>query len=185
MQKRKKILEFIIFCTILFTAGCNQIAQKESKSKMERVMITEKNKADDEVQIRQQMDDFIKAFRSKDVTRMMSLFSSDIVSFDIIPPLQYVGSDSYTKVWEETFALFQDPIDIEIQDLKIACGKDVAFSYCFLRLNAILKSGHKIDHWERLTCGFKKIDNKWLIVHEHVSLPVDLKNGKAVINLKP
>lgn len=148
-------------------------------------MIAENNKANNEVEIRQQMDTFEKAFRAKDVKLMMSLFSSEIVSFDIIPPLQYAGSDAYTKVWEETFALFQDPIDIEIQGLKITSDNDLAFSYCFLRMNATTKSGHKINYWERLTCCFKKIDDNWLIVHEHVSLPADLKNGKAVMNLKP
>ena len=148
-------------------------------------LTTEKNKADDEVDIRRQMDSFIKAFCTKDIKLMMSLFSSDLVSFDIIPPLQYVGSDLYTEVWKETFALFQDPIDIEIRDLKIISDKYLAFSHCFLRLNATMKNGNKIDYWERLTCCFKKIDDKWLIVHEHVSLPADLKNGKAVMNLKP
>jgi hypothetical protein len=27
--------------------------------------------------------------------------------------------------------------------------------------------------------------NKWLIVHEQVSVPVDLRNGKAMMDLKP
>jgi ketosteroid isomerase-like protein len=46
-------------------------------------------------------------------------------------------------------------------------------------------NGHKTDYWERLTCCFQKINNTWLIVHEHVSLPADLKEGKAVMTLKP
>ncbi|MEX6691048.1 nuclear transport factor 2 family protein [Danxiaibacter flavus] len=138
-----------------------------------------------DIEIRQQMNVFVEAFSTKDVKLMMSLFTSDMVSFDIIPPLQYVGSDAYTKVWEDTFALFQDPIDIEIRDLKITSDEHLAFSHCFLRLNATMKSGHKIDYWERLTCCFKKIGKEWLIAHEHVSLPVDLKNGRAVMDLKP
>jgi len=142
-------------------------------------------KSGNEAQIRQQMDTFAKAFRTKDVKLMMSLFSQDMVSFDIIPPLQYAGSGTYTKVWEETFALFPDPISIEIRDLKITSATSVAFSHCFLRLDAILKTGEKINYWERLTCCFKKTAGKWLIVHEHVSLPADLKNGRAVMDLSP
>lgn len=132
-----------------------------------------------------QMNRFMEAFISKDVDSMMSLFSPAMASFDIIPPLQYVGSEAYRKVWKETFALFQDPIRIEIRDLTIKSGKDIAFSCSFLHLSATMMSGQKIDYWERLTCCFQKIGNKWLIVHEHVSLPVDLKNGKAVMDLKP
>jgi ketosteroid isomerase-like protein len=148
-------------------------------------MTTEKNNADDETQIRKQIDDFVNAFRTRDVNLMMSLFSSQMVSFDIIPPLKYVGSDVYRKVWEETFALFQDGIGIEIRDLGVTADTRVAFSHCFLRLTAMMVNGHKTDYWERLTCCFQKINGKWLIVHEHVSLPADLKTGKAVMDLKP
>jgi len=148
-------------------------------------MTTGKSNAEDEAQVRKQMDDFVKAFCTKDVDLMMSLFAAQLVSFDIIPPLQYVGSDAYRKIWQDTFALFQDPIDIVISDLNIVCDKDVAFSYCFLQLNATMMTGQKINYWERLTCCFQKIAGKWLIVHEHVSLPVNLKNGKAVMDLKP
>jgi ketosteroid isomerase-like protein len=148
-------------------------------------MTTEKNNADDETQIRKQIDDFVKAFRARDVNLMMSLFSSQMVSFDIIPPLKYVGSDAYRKVWEETFAIFQEGIEIEIRDLKVRTDPNVAFSHCFLRLTAKMVSGRKIDYWERLTCCFQKIEGKWLIVHEHVSLPTDLKTGKALMDLKP
>ena len=148
-------------------------------------MTTGKSNAEDEAQVRKQMDDFVKAFCTKDVDLMMSLFAAQLVSFDIIPPLQYVGSDAYRKIWQDTFALFQDPIDIEIRNLKITPDEDVAFSYCFLRLSATMVNGKKIDYWERLTCCFQKINEKWLIVHEHVSLPADLKSGKAMMDLKP
>jgi len=148
-------------------------------------MTTEKNKTVEEAKIRQQMDNFVKAFTAKDLNLMMSLFAPEMISFDIIPPLQYAGSDAYRKVWKETFALFTDPIHIGIRDLHVISNEDLAFSYCFLRLNATMTNGKKIDYWERLTCCFQKIDNKWLIVHEHVSLPADLKTGKAVMNLTP
>jgi len=148
-------------------------------------MTTEKNKVVEEAKVRQQMDNFVKAFTAKDLNLMMSLFAPGMISFDIIPPLQYAGSDAYRKVWKETFALFTDPIHIGIRDLHVISNEDLAFSYCFLRLNATMTNGKKIDYWERLTCCFQKIDNKWLIVHEHVSLPADLKTGKAVMNLTP
>jgi ketosteroid isomerase-like protein len=32
------------------------------------------------------------AMRAKDIDRLMSLYSPDIVYFDVVPPLQYVGS---------------------------------------------------------------------------------------------
>jgi len=147
-------------------------------------MITDKKKTE-EARIRQQIDSFVKAFRSRNVVLMMSLYAPEMVSFDIVPPLQDVGSDVYRKVWEETFALFRDPIDIEICDLKIITDNDVAFSHKLLRIQATRINGVKTDFWERLTFCFQKNDDRWLITHEHVSVPINFESGRAVLNLRP
>jgi hypothetical protein len=31
----------------------------------------------------------------------------------------------------------------------------------------------------------RKIDGNWLIVHDHVSVPIDRQSGKALLNLEP
>ena len=37
----------------------------------------------------------------------------------------------------------------------------------------------------RVTDCYRKIDGKWLITHEHVSVPVDLATAKADLASKP
>jgi ketosteroid isomerase-like protein len=37
----------------------------------------------------------------------------------------------------------------------------------------------------RWTACWRKIGGQWLLVHDHVSVPVDLQAGKAVLDLKP
>ena len=39
--------------------------------------------------------------------------------------------------------------------------------------------------WWRATQGFRRIDGKWRIVHEHSSAPFDMKSGKVSFDLKP
>ena len=60
----------------------------------------------------------------------------------------------------------------EIADLDIAVGDDVAFTHSLGRSNATLTTGQKIGNWLRWTACFRKIGGKWLIVHEHVSAPL-------------
>lgn len=148
-------------------------------------MTTVEAKFNNETIIRRQIDNFVKAFRAKDVNLMMSLYAPGIVSFDIVPPLRDVGKDIYRKVWEKTFASFRDPIDIEIRDVSITAGDDLAFSHNLLGLHATTMGGRKIDFWESLTLCFSKTDGQWLITHEHVSVPADLEHGKAVLDLEP
>jgi len=148
------------------------------------MITTTKNKIDNEKQIRQLLDDYIKAFRSRDLDAIMSFYAPEMVSYDIVPPLQDVGKQLYRKVWENAFGKFQGPVDVEIRDLTITTGDDVAFSHTLYRI-ATKMNGEKVDYWERLTFGLRKIESTWLITHVHVSVPVDLKGGQAVRNLKP
>ena len=40
------------------------------------------------------LDSRSEAARSKDIDQLMSLYSPGIIYFDVVPPLQYVGSDA-------------------------------------------------------------------------------------------
>jgi ketosteroid isomerase-like protein len=48
-----------------------------------------------------------------------------------------------------------------------------------------LKNGSRTDFWLRATTGFRKLDGNWLITHDHVSVPLDLETGTALLNLTP
>ena len=105
----------------------------------------------------------------------------DLVAFDVVPPLQYVGADAFTKPWRAFFELYQNPIQYEVRDLSITAGDDVAFSHSLNRLSATTKDGKKTALWLRFTACYRKINGKWLIVHLQISVPVDLGNGKAIL----
>jgi hypothetical protein len=35
------------------------------------------------------------------------------------------------------------------------------------------------------TAGYRRTNGKWLLVHEQASVPIDLKSGKAMLDLRP
>lgn len=148
-------------------------------------MNTEQDQTNDEAAIRELIDRFANAFRNKDVNGVMSAFAKDIVSFDIIPPLQTVGAETFVTHWQEFFESHQGPIHVEFPDIRIITGGDVAFSYGVHRIKGTLKNGQPTDWWLRWTACYRKTNGKWLIVHEQVSVPIDLRSGKAMMDLKP
>jgi uncharacterized protein (TIGR02246 family) len=148
-------------------------------------MAVEENKKNDETAIKRVIEGGVNAVRNKDIGGVMSLYAPEVVSFDIVPPLRYVGADAFRNVWEEVFSSFQGPIGYEIHDLNITVGDDVAFAHSLNRLSGTMNNGQKTDLWVRSTACFRKINGKWLIVHTQVSVPVDLEHGKAVLDLKP
>ena len=148
-------------------------------------MATEHSKAADEVQIRALIDDRAKAVRAKDINSAMSSIAPDIVSFDVVNPLRYTGSDAARRRAAEWFSSFQGPLGYEIRDLCIATGDEVAFCHSLNRVSGTQRDGQKLEMWWRATVCCRKIDGKWLVAHEHSSVPFDAESGRASIDLEP
>jgi uncharacterized protein (TIGR02246 family) len=149
-----------------------------------KAMTIEDRRMKDEAAIRELIDGLATAIRGKDIDGVMASYATDLVAFDIVPPLQFVGTGVYKKPWQDVFERFET-IDYEVRDLSITAGDDVAFSHSLNRIHGTMTSGQKTDLWLRLTACYRKIDGRWLIVHLQASVPVDLATGKAALDLKP
>ncbi|PYJ53396.1 MAG: DUF4440 domain-containing protein [Verrucomicrobia bacterium] len=158
----------------------------ETAFNKDRQVTTKLDVTTDESQIRQRLESWTEALRSKDIDGLMSHYAEDILVFDIAPPLQYEGATAYRKNWADWFPTFQGPVGYEIRDLSITTGGDVAFCHSFNRITGTRTSGEKSDVWIRATVGFRKIGGEWMIAHEHFSVPMYMEPPyKAAIDLKP
>jgi uncharacterized protein (TIGR02246 family) len=139
-----------------------------------------------EALIRQQVDKLIEAVRAGDLEAAKSVYAPDIVTFDVGGPLQRVGLEAKANNWEEAFAMFQRPLGYEIRGLAITVDGDLAFGHGFGRLSGTSKNGHRFDgFWVRATFCLRNIDGTWLIVHDHVSVPLDIESGRGSVDLEP
>jgi len=148
-------------------------------------MMSTKSKAIDETQIRVLIDTRIQAVRTKDITMALSNIAPNVLSFDVVNPLQYVGLDASRKRMQEWFASFQGPIGYEMGELSITTGDDMAFCHSLNHVSATKTDGQKLDMWWRATVCYCKIDDTWMVTHEHNSVPFDVQSGKASLDLKP
>jgi uncharacterized protein (TIGR02246 family) len=139
----------------------------------------------DEVEIRRHVDKIVEAIGAKDLDGLERLYSTDVVSFDVEPPLQHVGVAAKLKNWTNVFTFFKD-VTYETRDLTVTVGDDVAFAHCFGRLSGTLENGTATNGmWVRATFGLRKIDGGWLIAHDQASVPFDVLTGKGVADLQP
>jgi uncharacterized protein (TIGR02246 family) len=150
-------------------------------------MTTEKSKVTDEAQIRRLIDDWTKALRAKDIDGLMSNYAPVIVSFDIAPPLrQRIGPPAYRKGLEEWFSTFQDSIGYEIRELEIDVSGDLAVAHSIHHLTGKRTTNEMTDVWMRSTVAYRKTDGRWMITHEHVSVPLYMDgSNKAATDLTP
>ncbi len=120
-----------------------------------------------------------------DLEAFKRIYASDVVSFDVQPPLQHVGAEAKLRNWTEAFTVLQAPLGYEVADLRITVQGDVAFAHSLNRLSGTLHNGSRSGFWVRATVCFRKVDGDWLVVHDHVSVPLDIRTGRALLNLEP
>lgn len=136
----------------------------------------------DESQIRDLISDWVTALRAKDIDGLMAHYAPDVLLFDLMPPLQYDGAEAYRKLWEKCFSFCDETTaSYEVRDLKITISGDLAFSHGFHQMST--NSGHEMCM--RLTSCYRKIDGRWLVVHDHFSVPIDMEGNKPLMNLQP
>jgi ketosteroid isomerase-like protein len=130
---------------------------------------------------------FIAACTAKDVNAIMKEYApgAGLFVFDVIPPRQYAGWDAYQKDWQETFAAFPGPAKFSISDLSVTVVGAVGYGHSIQQSELTRKDGSKLDVVVRVTDVYRKLHGRWLIVQEHVSVPVDIDSKRPDLMSKP
>ena len=136
-------------------------------------------------EVRALLESWSEAARIKDIDRLMSLYSPDIVYFDVVPPLRYVGAAALRGDFLRWFDGWESSIGVEIRDLNVFGGRDIAFANMLHRTSGTLKNGREVGYWLRATVCCQQSNHRWVIAHEHISLPVDFESGGAAMDLVP
>ena len=136
-------------------------------------------------EIRRIIEEKAEAVRTKDVIRATAAYAPNVVVFDVVGPLQYLGSDSIRKRLEEWLSTFDGSIGFENREVLIDACEDAGFGSCLNHVTATTKAGGKLDMWWRETACYRKVAGRWVITHQHSSVPFNAETGKASIDLHP
>lgn len=140
----------------------------------------------DEAKIRALEDRLVEANRTKDVAATMELYApnTNVLIFDVVPPRQMTKQDEEKNV-TSYFASFDGPAGLEISDLNITVSGDLAYAHMIQHFYGKQRAGGQFDIKARVTDVYRKIGGRWYIVHEHVSVPVNIQTGQADLQSKP
>lgn len=129
------------------------------------------NRKTDEGAIRDLVENWAKAVRTKNLDGILANHSPDMLMFDVPPPIQSKGIEAYRKTWDLFFSWSQDSGVFDIIEMNITAGNDVAFVTALMRCAGTEANGDKTELEFRLTIGLRKIDGQWTVMHEHHSIP--------------
>jgi uncharacterized protein (TIGR02246 family) len=148
-------------------------------------MTTDNNQLTDEARIRELIAERVRAIRAKDVDALMRSHAPDVVMFDALDPLRYVGSEAVRERAGQWLSWYRGPVGYEVRDLSVTAGDEAAFCHYLYRVSGTMTNGSEVDMWVRSTVCFRKTDSDWVVAHEHTSVPFDAETGKASVGLKP
>ena len=122
----------------------------------------------------------------KDVDAVMAVYApgKSLLVFDVVgPPAVHFGWDEYRDAFKQMFAAISGPLRLTVSDLDVEVSGDVGYGRSLQRVSGThAKDGKSFDYTVRVTDVYRKIRGKWLIVQEHVSLPVDRNTFTPMLN---
>ena len=148
-------------------------------------MTRDDDRSGDDSAVRAVVDTLVQAICRKDVDAAMSVFAPGVVSFDLGPPLRHGGGDDFRKHLQAFFDAYDGTIVYELCELVVRAEAGLAFVHSLNRTAGTLRGGAPSSRWLRWTVCLVRIEDRWRIVHEHVSVPVDVPAGKALLELQP
>lgn len=138
-----------------------------------------------EQELRDLVDDRVRAVREKDVATLAAYPADDVITFDVLPPLNSRGSAATVEHLTAWFDGYDGPIDYSVQDVQVSAEADLGFCSFVYHVGGTLEGGGVVDMWVRATLCCRRIDGRWRIVHDHESVPFDPETGQALLSLEP
>ncbi|QGJ68860.1 Hypothetical protein PBC10988_5240 [Planctomycetales bacterium 10988] len=134
---------------------------------------------DDKAEIRELIADWSDALEKKDLDRLLANYDSESLLFDAIPPYKTRGGENIRKLWEACLPYFPEKFKSEHRYLEITVDGDVAYVHGLHHFLADPPDHPCGQTWMRITVCYRRKEGKWMVAHEHVSIPFNPMTGQA------
>ena len=142
---------------------------------------------EDSSQIRKLLQSEARAIHDRDAVGAVAPYASDVVKFDLDPPLAHEAPDALDPRWiEQWFQTWAGPIDVKLRDLVVEVAGPLAVCYGYIQIGGTKTDGNENSVWARRTVCLRRDGAAWRIFHEHVSVPFYMDGTeRAATDLEP
>jgi uncharacterized protein (TIGR02246 family) len=148
-------------------------------------MNSAEQRLDDRSQVQQLLATWDQAFLSHDLNQVLATYTEDVLAFDVMGPLQFKGRERYGQHWQACLDMCTGQPTVSRQDLEIEVSGDLALVHYLMHCSGTNSEGKEEGCWMRVSQNCRRQQGRWLICHEHLSVPVDMESGKAVFEAQP
>src|ERR1700754_994559 len=125
------------------------------------------------------------AVKAKDIEKAVSFYQNGLRVFDLVDPLERQGKSGLAERLSQWVSSFKEIQDYSFSDRAVQVSGTLAICSFFSHVKALKPDQTPLDMWWRETLGLEKIDDQWLILHTHSSVPFNPESGKASMGLQP
>ena len=120
----------------------------------------------------------------KGIDTLVDQCAQDISMFDISCQLE--GVNAYKTEWDKVSPYLNDNMQITRRDIKLYTSEDLAILHCYSKVENTALQAQLQMPWCRTTLCLQKKNGQWRVVHQHISMPINMATGKAVmLKVKP
>jgi ketosteroid isomerase-like protein len=110
--------------------------------------------------------------------------TDEVVILDMAgPQREHVGQKDVRADLEKGFSGMKD-IKVQFLELKVITDGKLGYARSIQRFTATGPDGKPIDITFRETDLLHKVDGQWKIMEQHISVPIDMATGKAMMAAK-
>jgi uncharacterized protein (TIGR02246 family) len=131
------------------------------------------------------IDERVKAVAARDGKTLGARQHPGVLAYGVLGALSSVGSDAVDEQMNAWFDGYRDGPRYTVHDLHV--DADGALGYCAFVYHVAgkLNDGTEVSMAVRATLVCKRFDDRWLVVHDHESVPFDPATGSALTDLQP
>ncbi|SEM00396.1 MULTISPECIES: YybH family protein [unclassified Acinetobacter] len=126
-----------------------------------------------------QLKEWDSALVGNNVDALIEQCAQNVSMFDVSTQLE--GAEAYRKEWQKFSPYFFDGMQITRRDVKVHASDHLVVLHCHSKVEHKALKGQLQMPWCRTTLCLQKTNEQWVMVHQHISMPVDLATGKAII----
>ncbi len=135
------------------------------------------------------LENYKRAIYEKDVESFLAIYDADVHIYDCWGKWESKG----ISLWRENVINWFDGmredgelLKVDFCDVTIEENTNLAFVHCAITFAAYSeKSEEKLRQiTNRFTFGLKKVNESWVIFHEHSSLPIDMETGRGMFDCR-
>lgn len=138
-------------------------------------------------EIREVIEGKAALLQKGDAKAILAYYAPSYVEYTLAPPLRQPGDGRNPAPLEAWMATFETPPRREVTQLEITTDGDVAFATSLDCLTAVPRGATEpFSLWFRVTLGLRRAGGRWLVTHEHESVPFEMDGSfRASTGLTP